>query len=381
MRVRKLLSLITIFVAVFVLFNIISFIGGPTQNSLIAHASTPGHDCSRFWNSASDYRACIDEWAKNTLGMTKTCPEGDSGVGGTDLFSNGECMTGEWNDECVFRCYSLGGGETSAEDCAGGDYCLAFEDYYSQFWVTTAESNYRSQCDNCLDNCWYAAFMSAGTISEGQCQQEGIHNDGQGACRTYIPAHGDRPCATDEWIGAWTQTSRVPIVDVRGTINRLCEIGSSRHQGCDLNACKQSTQIADATTYLQNCGATADNVNDSYQKEIQQFMNKLELGSWLPGNDTLSGLVNNMKCVNKDKSFCGDGDVKTFARDVMSIASIVFGGLAMLKIIFGGVLYATAAGNPGQISTAKEHIKYALIGITLILGMNIFLALLGASPY
>lgn len=381
MRVRKLLSLITIFVAVFVLFNIISFINEPTQNSLIAHAETPGHDCSRFWNSASDYRSCIDEWAINTLGMTKPCPEEDSALPGTDLFANGECMTGEWNDECVFRCYSLGGGETSAEDCAGHDYCTTFEDYYSQFWVTTAESNYRRQCDNCLDNCWYAAFMSAGTVSEEQCQTEGIHNDGQGACRAYIPDHGDRPCAIDDWVDAWTQNNRVPIVDVRGTIDRLCEIGSSRHQECDVNECKKSTQIADATTFLQNCGATADNVNDSYQQEIQQFMNKLTLGSWASGSDSLWNLVKNMKCVNKNKSFCGDADVKTFAQDILSVGSVVFGGLAMLKIIFGGVLYATAAGNPGQISTAKEHIKYALIGIVLILSMNIILALLGASQY
>lgn len=76
----------------------------------------------------------------------------------------------------------------------------------------------------------------------------------------------------------------------------------------------------------------------------------------------------------------GKNDVNNFIQDILSIGYILFGGLATLKIIFGGVMYATAAGNAQRISEAKSHILYALLGIALISGSTIILVLLGASP-
>lgn len=55
--------------------------------------------------------------------------------------------------------------------------------------------------------------------------------------------------------------------------------------------------------------------------------------------------------------------------------------IATIKIVFGGIMYATAAGNPQRITEAKSHIYYALIGIALIVGMNVLLVLIGAQSY
>lgn len=72
-------------------------------------------------------------------------------------------------------------------------------------------------------------------------------------------------------------------------------------------------------------------------------------------------------------------NVTGFLQDVMTYGSVVLGGLAVLKIIFGGVMYATAAGNAQRISDAKSHIFYALLGVALIAGSNIILWLFGAT--
>ena len=74
----------------------------------------------------------------------------------------------------------------------------------------------------------------------------------------------------------------------------------------------------------------------------------------------------------------GTGDVNAFLQDVMTYGSAVFTGLAILKIIFGGIMYATAAGNAQRITDAKSHILYALLGIALIAGANIILWVFGA---
>ena len=83
--------------------------------------------------------------------------------------------------------------------------------------------------------------------------------------------------------------------------------------------------------------------------------------------------------INGGFGFTPNANVSEYIQDVLSIGSFIFGGLAVLKIIFGGVMYATAAGNAQRISDAKSHILYALIGLALVLGANIVLGILGAG--
>lgn len=72
-------------------------------------------------------------------------------------------------------------------------------------------------------------------------------------------------------------------------------------------------------------------------------------------------------------------NVPSFVADVWSVGSILFGGLAIIKIVFGGIMYATAAGNSQRITSAKEHILYAFIGLIVIILANIILNVLGAG--
>ena len=118
------------------------------------------------------------------------------------------------------------------------------------------------------------------------------------------------------------------------------------------------------------CGANPKNPNDP-RNPINTNSDTLGLGNFQNFEPIGGGFG--------DKSITGEFDINNFLQDIMTYGSAVFTGLAMLKIIFGGVMYATAAGNAQRISDAKSHILYALLGIALIAGANIILWFLGAS--
>jgi hypothetical protein len=44
----------------------------------------------------------------------------------------------------------------------------------------------------------------------------------------------------------------------------------------------------------------------------------------------------------------------------------VLGGIAMIFVIYGGVLYITSAGDPTKLEKAKKTLMWAIIGIILI---------------
>ena len=75
---------------------------------------------------------------------------------------------------------------------------------------------------------------------------------------------------------------------------------------------------------------------------------------------------------------------KTKAEDVVkNIISILFwiiGTLAVIVIIYAGIIFITAAGNPGKVAQAKTMIIYAVIGLAVaILAYTIVNFVVGAS--
>lgn len=59
---------------------------------------------------------------------------------------------------------------------------------------------------------------------------------------------------------------------------------------------------------------------------------------------------------------------------LLSIAA----GLAFVMIVVGGILYMTSAGNPGAISSARDRIKAALIG--LLIAVSSYLIINAINP-
>lgn len=60
------------------------------------------------------------------------------------------------------------------------------------------------------------------------------------------------------------------------------------------------------------------------------------------------------------------GSVQTLASDVINIFSWVVGIVSVIMIIYGGFRYITSAGNDSSVTSAKNTILYAIIGLVVV---------------
>ena len=52
--------------------------------------------------------------------------------------------------------------------------------------------------------------------------------------------------------------------------------------------------------------------------------------------------------------------------DIINIFSVIVGIVAVIMIIYGGFRYITSGGDSGNITTAKNTILYAIIGLVIV---------------
>ncbi len=60
------------------------------------------------------------------------------------------------------------------------------------------------------------------------------------------------------------------------------------------------------------------------------------------------------------------GDVNTIVTNVINLVVLVAGALAVIYLIYSGILYITAAGNPDQAKKGQQGVINAIIGIVII---------------
>lgn len=53
-------------------------------------------------------------------------------------------------------------------------------------------------------------------------------------------------------------------------------------------------------------------------------------------------------------------------RTVINIISLIVGVIAVIMIIIGGLKYITSAGDSGNVTSAKNTILYALVGLVIV---------------
>lgn len=51
---------------------------------------------------------------------------------------------------------------------------------------------------------------------------------------------------------------------------------------------------------------------------------------------------------------------------IINYFSFVIGGLALLSLVYAGILFMSAGGNPDKLSKAKKALAYSLVGIFLV---------------
>lgn len=89
------------------------------------------------------------------------------------------------------------------------------------------------------------------------------------------------------------------------------------------------------------------------------------------GTPDIQGCVSTGTCLNTNTSSCDtqgtpEDRVNAIIRLVINIFSLVVGVVAVIMIIIGGFKYITSGGDSGNVSSAKNTIMYALIGLIIV---------------
>ena len=69
--------------------------------------------------------------------------------------------------------------------------------------------------------------------------------------------------------------------------------------------------------------------------------------------------------VNNAKPEGASNDIVPFIKDVTNILLFLIGAVSVIVIIVGGLRYVTSAGDQNQITSAKNTIMYAVVGIVV----------------
>jgi hypothetical protein len=67
-------------------------------------------------------------------------------------------------------------------------------------------------------------------------------------------------------------------------------------------------------------------------------------------------------CTNQE----ANGSIKAIANQVVNIFSVIVGVIAVIMIIFGGFKYITSGGDSGNVSSAKNTLIYAVVGLIIV---------------
>lgn len=59
--------------------------------------------------------------------------------------------------------------------------------------------------------------------------------------------------------------------------------------------------------------------------------------------------------------------VQDLIRNIVLILSYLVGAIAVIMLIVGGFMYVTSQGDAGRLTTARNTIVYALVGIVVVL--------------
>lgn len=70
---------------------------------------------------------------------------------------------------------------------------------------------------------------------------------------------------------------------------------------------------------------------------------------------------------NQDKSVCqsSDDNASNLVQDIVNILLFVIGAVAVIMIVIGGLKYTTSNGDQNSITSAKNTILYAVIGLVV----------------
>jgi len=130
---------------------------------------------------------------------------------------------------------------------------------------------------------------------------------------------------------------------------------------------------------------TSNFVSDKFisSDEIIQTANAQVCGDGIISGNEKCDTSGNMGCANPDKPFCNkrcsfcvcsESRLVLFAKPIICIVQdlilfllSIIGGVALLMLVFSGILYIFTGGNSETQTKAKKTFNYALIGLMFTL--------------
>ena len=84
--------------------------------------------------------------------------------------------------------------------------------------------------------------------------------------------------------------------------------------------------------------------------------------------DGVSSTKGGKQCVDSagNTTPCGENELNSLIATIVNIFSIVVGIAAVLMIIYGGFRYITSGGDSGNVTSAKNTIIYAIVGLIIV---------------
>jgi len=90
----------------------------------------------------------------------------------------------------------------------------------------------------------------------------------------------------------------------------------------------------------------------------------VDIGTCVGQGVSLNGQLTGT-CENPDAN-TGTNDISHIMTLIVNIISIIVGFVSVIMIIWGGMKYVTSGGESGKITSAKNTIMYALIGLVVV---------------
>lgn len=82
-----------------------------------------------------------------------------------------------------------------------------------------------------------------------------------------------------------------------------------------------------------------------------------------PSSNSAKGQA--LQGIGETGSECKTGGVNNLLQTIVEILSIVVGVVAVIMIIVSGLKYMTSGGDAGKVSSAKNTLIYAMIGVAI----------------
>lgn len=91
-----------------------------------------------------------------------------------------------------------------------------------------------------------------------------------------------------------------------------------------------------------------------------------DIGHCLSQGTNFDTSGNGDTCSGNTDTSQGTSHIQTIVRTVVNIFSLIVGVVAVIMIILGGLRYITSGGDSNNVSSAKNTIIYAIIGLVVV---------------